>query len=162
LPIAALATPVAASAAITASGCDADAHRAWRQDDDQQRQDRPGGEGQEAGCGGVPGAGDLPGVDAQFCLGVGGERVVGGQLAGDLTGQAGVQAFAWYRPESSASCAGHAISVPQRQDFLLCRYRAGIGEPGSMCAALGVARVPAVDDHDHWGYAEIGRRVRPP
>jgi len=35
---------------------------------------------------GVPGAGDLRRVDAQLGLGVRGERVVGGQLPGDLPG----------------------------------------------------------------------------
>jgi hypothetical protein len=62
-------------------------------------------EGQEAGRGGIPGAGDLRRVDPQLGLGVGRERVMGGQLLGHLLGQAGVGPFALYRPASSASSA---------------------------------------------------------
>jgi hypothetical protein len=40
----------------------------------------------------VPGAGQLLGVDAQLGLGVRGQRIVRGQLFGDLPGQAGGQA----------------------------------------------------------------------
>jgi hypothetical protein len=48
---------------------------------------RPGHERAEARDGGVAGAGELLRVDAELGLGVGGQRVAGGQLLGDVPGQ---------------------------------------------------------------------------
>ena len=79
---------MSASATATAATVAQTRSRGGRQRDGQQRQQRAEREGEHRRPGGVPGVGEVVGVDAELGLGVGGQGVVGGQLLGHLQRQA--------------------------------------------------------------------------
>ena len=74
-----------------------------REQDRQQGQHGAEGERERRGPGGLPGAGEVFGVDGQFGVEVGGERVVLGEFVGDRARVSGRRPFASYRAASSAS-----------------------------------------------------------
>ena len=78
----ALTQPVRASADDDREHGDQDAYVVGHEHDDQQREQRADGEGDHRGPGRVPRVGQVVGVDAELDLGVGAERVVGGELGG--------------------------------------------------------------------------------
>ena len=86
-PSRALAQPVSARATTTDAPVTHQAHVGRTQADREQREQCAHGEGEHRGPGGVPGVGELVGVDAELGLGVRAQGVVRGQLLGHLEGE---------------------------------------------------------------------------